>query len=69
MKVRRIRQQYSSGKDNSGNLQNFVQVDQDLVGKDGTARQALTGFYVKGGHLQQQNIQVRSNCNCSRQQH
>ena len=44
-----------SGDDDS-DLQNQVQVNQDLIGKDGTAWQALAISYVQQGRLQQQNI-------------
>ena len=38
------------------NLQNQVQVNQDLIKKDGTAWKTLAIFHVQRGRLQQQNI-------------
>ena len=46
----------SSNKDDDGDLQNPVQVNHDLIGKDGTAWQALGGSHVQRGRLQQQNV-------------
>ena len=46
----------SPSEDNDSDLQNQVQVNQDLIGKDGTAWQALAISHVQRGCLQQQNI-------------
>ena len=43
-------------KINDDGLQNPVQVNQDLIGKNGTAWQALASSHVQRGRLQQQNI-------------
>ena len=42
-------------EDDDSDLQNQVQVNQDLIGKDGTAWQALVIPLVQRGRLQQQN--------------
>ena len=46
----------SPSEDDDSDLQNQVQVNQDLIGKDGTAWQALAVSHVQRGRLQQQNI-------------
>ena len=46
----------SSSEDDDGDIQNPVQVNQNLIGKDGTAWQAFAGAHVQRGRLQQQNI-------------
>ena len=46
----------SSSEDDDNNPPNQVQVNQDLIGKDRTVRQALATSHVEHGHLQQQNI-------------
>ena len=46
----------SPSEDDDSDLQNQVQVNQDLIGKDGTAWQALAISHVQRGRLQQQNI-------------
>ena len=46
----------SPSKNNNSDVQNLVQVNQDLIGKDGTAWQALAISHVRRGRLQQQNI-------------
>ena len=46
----------SPNKDNNSDIQNQVQANQDLIGKDGTAWQALAISHVRRGRLQQQNI-------------
>ena len=43
-------------EEDDSDLQNQVQVNQDLIGKDGTAWQALVISHVQRGRLQQQNI-------------
>ena len=46
----------SPSKDDNSNSQNQVQVNQDLIEKDGTAWQTLAISHVQRGRLQQQNI-------------
>ena len=46
----------SPSKDDDSDLQNQMQVNQDLIKKDGTAWQALAIFHVQRGSLQLQNI-------------
>ena len=46
----------SPSEDHDSDLWNQVQVNQDLIGKDGTAWQALAISHVQGGRLQQQNV-------------
>ena len=46
----------SPSEDDDSDLQNQVQVNQDLIKKDGTAWQALAVSLVQRGRLQQQNI-------------
>ena len=46
----------SPSKDNDSDLQNQVQVNQDLIGKDGRAWQAMAISHEQRGRLQQQNI-------------
>ena len=43
-------------KDDDNNIQNQVLVNRDLIGKYGTAWQALAIFHVQSERLQQQNI-------------
>ena len=43
-------------EDDDSDFQNQAQVNQDLIGKDGTAWQALAIFQVQRGHFQQQSI-------------
>ena len=43
----------SPSEDDDSDLQNQVQVNQDLIGKDGTAWQALAISHVQRGRLQQ----------------
>ena len=45
----------SPSEDDDSDLQNQVQVNQDLIRKDGTAGQALAISHVQRGRLQQQN--------------
>ena len=46
----------SPNEDDNSNSQNQVQVNQDLMEKDGTAWQTLAISHVQRGRLQQQNI-------------
>ena len=46
----------SPSEDDDSNLQNQVQVNQDFIGKDGTAWQTLAISHVQRGRLQQKNI-------------
>ena len=46
----------SPSEDNDSDLQNQVQVNQDLIGKDGTPWQALVISHVQRGRLQRKNI-------------
>ena len=46
----------SSCEDDENDPPNQVQVNQDLIGKDGTVWQALATSHLQGGRLQQQNI-------------
>ena len=46
----------SPSEDDNSDSQNQVQVNQDLIEKDGTAWQTLTISHVQRGRLQQQNI-------------
>lgn len=46
----------SSGEDDDSDSQNPMQVNQDLIGKDGTLWQALAISHVQRGRLQEQNI-------------
>ena len=46
----------SSSEDDDNDPPNQVQVNQDLIGKDGTVWQALATSHVQRGRLQQQNI-------------
>ena len=46
----------SPSEDDDSDLQNQVKVNQDLIGKDGTAWQALAISHVQRGRLQQKNI-------------
>ena len=46
----------SPSEDDDSDLQNQVQVNQDLIGKDGKAWQALAISHVQRGRLKQQNM-------------